>query len=480
VSVNLHRMKNGLRIVTENMPGLKSASIGIWVNVGGRHERLEQNGVAHFLEHMAFKGTTTRTALEIAETIEDVGGFINAYTSREMTAYYARVLEDHVDLALELIADILLNSTFDADEMEIERGVILQEIGQASDTPDDIIFDWLQFFELAPKLRLRSPSQEFIIKTEPIRTRWYADYMKEGRGGWYADLTRQSRIQYGDVMGPSKLRTTVKTEITPADMSQQLRLKPAVKEVGLKHIEWEETVKGKRVKVRINKESLWTDEMARTTLVPKEKTPVRGYTPKVEFRPQFRDVERLRTYKVPLEPAKGTPIRPFSLPLDRAFQNIQPGFQIDQSLGINLRDAFRFGTKEGTFQIDVLDTSPVTSQDLDNSLETDLDLDTTQTTAQTTGGITTTTSPPPPRFPTPPPPKIDIPDIPDIIRKRPKPTPGTLIELEPIDVNIDLGLWGVKHRMLENVYGDIFGGGIKLDVDFKADLKLDLDLDLKL
>ncbi len=337
------------------------------------------------------------------------------------------------------------------------------------------------FFELAPKLRLRSPSQEFIIKTEPIRTRWYADYMKEGRGGWYADLTRQSRIQYGDVMGPSKLRTTVKTEITPADMSQQLRLKPAVKEVGLKHIEWEETVKGKRVKVRINKESLWTDDMARTTLVPKEKTPVRGYTPKVEFRPQFRDVERLRTYKVPLEPAKGTPIRPFSLPLDRAFQNIQPGFQIDQSLGINLRDAFRFGTKEGTFQIDVLDTSPVTSQDLDNSLETDLDLDTTQTTAQTTGGITTTTSPPPPRFPTPPPPKIDIPDIPDIIRKRrPKPTTGTLIELEPIDVNIDLGLWGVEHRMLENVYGDIFGGGIKLDVDFKADFKLDLDLDLKL
>lgn len=144
MSVNLHRMKNGLRIVTENMPGLKSASIGIWVNVGGRHERLEQNGVAHFLEHMAFKGTKTRTALEIAETIEDVGGFINAYTSREMTAYYARVLEDHVDLALELIADILLNSTFDANEMEIERGVILQEIGQANDTPDDIIFDWLQ------------------------------------------------------------------------------------------------------------------------------------------------------------------------------------------------------------------------------------------------------------------------------------------------------------------------------------------------
>jgi len=126
------------------MPALQSASIGIWVNAGGRHERLEQNGIAHFLEHMAFKGTTSRSALEIAETIEDVGGFINAYTSREMTAYYARVLRQDVPLALDVISDILLNPTFDPREIEVERGVILQEIGQTLDTPDDIIFDWLQ------------------------------------------------------------------------------------------------------------------------------------------------------------------------------------------------------------------------------------------------------------------------------------------------------------------------------------------------
>ncbi len=126
------------------MPGLQSASIGIWVAAGGRHERPEQNGIAHFLEHMAFKGTKRRSALEIAEAIEDVGGYINAYTSREVTAYYARVLKDDVALALDVIGDIVRNPVFDTREIETERGVILQEIGQSLDTPDDIIFDWLQ------------------------------------------------------------------------------------------------------------------------------------------------------------------------------------------------------------------------------------------------------------------------------------------------------------------------------------------------
>jgi predicted Zn-dependent peptidase len=144
VSLQQHRLSNGFRIVTEHMPGLASASIGIWVGAGARHEAADQNGIAHFLEHMAFKGTKRRNALQIAESIEDVGGYLNAYTSREVTAYYARVLENDVPLALDVIADILLNPVFDEDEIEIERGVILQEIGQALDTPDDVIFDWLQ------------------------------------------------------------------------------------------------------------------------------------------------------------------------------------------------------------------------------------------------------------------------------------------------------------------------------------------------
>ncbi|WP_299772106.1 pitrilysin family protein [uncultured Tateyamaria sp.] len=144
MTTQTHRLSNGFRIVTEHMPGLASASIGIWVGAGARHEMPEQNGIAHFLEHMAFKGTKRRSALQIAEAIEDVGGYINAYTSREVTAYYARVLENDVPLALDVLADILLDPVFDQSEIEVERGVILQEIGQALDTPDDVIFDWLQ------------------------------------------------------------------------------------------------------------------------------------------------------------------------------------------------------------------------------------------------------------------------------------------------------------------------------------------------
>ena len=144
MSISITTLDNGFRIVTENMSGLKSASVGIWIDTGGRNETLKQNGIAHFLEHMAFKGTLKRSSSDIAQAIENVGGYINAYTSREMTAYYARVLENDVPLAIDVISDILLNPIFDKQELETERGVILQEIGQSLDTPDDVIFDWLQ------------------------------------------------------------------------------------------------------------------------------------------------------------------------------------------------------------------------------------------------------------------------------------------------------------------------------------------------
>jgi predicted Zn-dependent peptidase len=126
------------------MEGLASVALGVWVAAGGRHEREDENGVAHFLEHMAFKGTARRSALQIAEEIEDVGGYLNAYTSREATAYYARVLQEDAALALDVIADILRAPAVAEDEILRERGVILQEIGQVLDTPDDVIFDWLQ------------------------------------------------------------------------------------------------------------------------------------------------------------------------------------------------------------------------------------------------------------------------------------------------------------------------------------------------
>ncbi len=137
-------LENGFRVISERLPGLRTAAVGVWVDVGTRHERPEVNGVAHLLEHMAFKGTTTRSAKQIAEAIEAVGGALNAWTSREHTAYHARVLAEDLPLAVELLADILTRSVFDEAELAKEREVVLQEIGQVEDTPDDLIHDRLQ------------------------------------------------------------------------------------------------------------------------------------------------------------------------------------------------------------------------------------------------------------------------------------------------------------------------------------------------
>jgi predicted Zn-dependent peptidase len=138
------RLSNDLTVITDPMPQLESAMLGIWVNAGSRNETPDLMGVSHMLEHMAFKGTATRSARDLAEEIEAVGGYLNAYTSREQTAFHARVLKADVPLGVDLLADILINPTFEAGELERERGVVLQEIGQAADTPDDIIFDHLQ------------------------------------------------------------------------------------------------------------------------------------------------------------------------------------------------------------------------------------------------------------------------------------------------------------------------------------------------
>jgi predicted Zn-dependent peptidase len=144
MNVEITCLSNGLTIVTDPMPQLESAALGVWVNCGGRNETRPLMGVSHMLEHMAFKGTERRSARAIAEEIEAVGGFLNAYTSREQTAFHARVLKSDAPLALDILSDILIRPTFDESELERERQVVLQEIGQARDTPDDIIFDHLQ------------------------------------------------------------------------------------------------------------------------------------------------------------------------------------------------------------------------------------------------------------------------------------------------------------------------------------------------
>jgi predicted Zn-dependent peptidase len=144
MSVEVTILKSGIRVVTDTMPHLQTASLGVWVNSGSRDERLDEHGISHFLEHMAFKGTRRRTAQQIAEEIEAVGGDLNAATGAESTAYYARVLKTDIPLALDVLSDILSEPTFDRDELMREQNVIIQEIGAVADTPDDLVFEHLQ------------------------------------------------------------------------------------------------------------------------------------------------------------------------------------------------------------------------------------------------------------------------------------------------------------------------------------------------
>lgn len=144
MTLEISTLANGLRVVSENRPDLETVSVGIWTDVGTRHESARLNGVSHFLEHMLFKGTSVRSAKDIVLDIESVGGQMNAYTTRDNTTYYARVLKDDLGLALDVLSDIVLNSVCDPKEIEREKDVILQEIGQALDTPDDVVFEHLQ------------------------------------------------------------------------------------------------------------------------------------------------------------------------------------------------------------------------------------------------------------------------------------------------------------------------------------------------
>ncbi len=141
---NIKTLKNGLRIAVDELETTQTVCIAVFVNTGSRNEDESSNGISHFLEHMAFKGTKTRNAKKIAQDFDDIGGRINAYTSREKTVYYVKVLKKDAKFATEFLADILQNSTFDKEELEKERGVILQEIAMTNDTPDDIIFDYFQ------------------------------------------------------------------------------------------------------------------------------------------------------------------------------------------------------------------------------------------------------------------------------------------------------------------------------------------------
>jgi predicted Zn-dependent peptidase len=143
MSVEVTRLASGLSVVTDRMPHLESATLGVWAGAGSRNEAPDEHGISHLLEHMAFKGTKRRTSRQIAEEIEAVGGDLNASTSAESTGFYARVLKADVPLALDVLSDILTESTFDAEELRREQNVIVQEIGAVEDTPDDLVFERL-------------------------------------------------------------------------------------------------------------------------------------------------------------------------------------------------------------------------------------------------------------------------------------------------------------------------------------------------
>jgi len=134
-------LDSGLRLLTEKMPHVRSVSIGVWLTRGSRHETEPQGGIAHVVEHMLFKGTATRTAEDIAQEIDSVGGQLDAFTAKEYASYYIKVLDEHVATAVDLLADIVMNPRFEHDDLEREKKVILEEIKMVEDTPDDLVHE---------------------------------------------------------------------------------------------------------------------------------------------------------------------------------------------------------------------------------------------------------------------------------------------------------------------------------------------------
>ncbi len=138
---NKFTLKNGIRVVTENIPYVKSVSIGIWIEAGSRYENKKNNGVSHFIEHMLFKGTQNRTAKDIAEEIDSIGGQLNAFTSKECTCFYAKILDNHLPIAIDVLSDMLFNSKFDYNDIEKEKSVVIEEINMYEDSPEELVHD---------------------------------------------------------------------------------------------------------------------------------------------------------------------------------------------------------------------------------------------------------------------------------------------------------------------------------------------------
>ena len=228
--VRVTTLTNGLRVASADMPGLESVAVGVWVNAGARNETVELNGVSHLLEHMAFKGTRRRNALAIAEEIESVGGHLNAYTSREQTAYIARVLKGDVPLAVDLLADILQHTTMPEDELAREREVVIQEIAQVHDTPDDIVFD--QFQETAfPDQPIGRSILGTVEKVGGFSRQSLMDYMGEQYNAENMVAVAAGRIDHDDFV------TLVEAAFDSLPPATQVTIEPALYRGGDKRSE---------------------------------------------------------------------------------------------------------------------------------------------------------------------------------------------------------------------------------------------------
>lgn len=168
-------LDGGLRLITEPMPSVRSVSIGVWLTRGSRHETDARSGIAHFVEHMLFKGTTTRSAEDLAQAIDSIGGQLDAFTAKEYASYYIKVLDEHLPLAVDLLADIIMNPAFDGDELEREKKVILEEIKMVEDTPDDLVHELFtqHFWEGHPLGRPILGSKETVESFTPAILRDY-------------------------------------------------------------------------------------------------------------------------------------------------------------------------------------------------------------------------------------------------------------------------------------------------------------------
>ena len=181
--VSLYRktvLENGIRVVTEKIPYVRSVSLGVWANVGSRDESPTQNGITHFLEHMVFKGTKTRSVRDIAQSLESLGGYLNAFTTKEQTCFYARVLDRHVEEAMDVLADIVQNATFRKEELEREKTVVIEELKNAEDDPEDIIHDYFEK-ALFPTHSLGYP----IIGNEENLRRFKREDLQSHIGSYY-------------------------------------------------------------------------------------------------------------------------------------------------------------------------------------------------------------------------------------------------------------------------------------------------------